>query len=156
MMKKNAAADPAAMSAAKLAYLGDAVLEVLVRRRIVEEGTAHPSEAALSYVTAAAQSDALERILPHLTEIEADVYRRGRNCVHANVPKKATVAQYRRATGFEALFGYLYLTGDTARTVTLFAAAYPQSVDPGEGPANLPPLTVTETSRAGYTETETK
>lgn len=125
MMKMNAAADPAAISAAKLAYLGDAVLEVLVRQRLVESGAEHPSEAALSYVTAAAQSNAVERILPLLTETEEDVYRRGRNCVHANVPKKATVAQYRRATGFEALFGYLHLTGDTARTVTLFAAAYP-------------------------------
>ena len=128
--------EAAAISAAKLAYLGDAVLEVLVRRRIVEAGTEHPSEAALSYVTAAAQSDALEHILPLLTETEEDVYRRGRNCVHANVPKKATVAQYRRATGFEALFGYLHLAGDTARAEMLFEAAYPHSEKPAVAPAN--------------------
>lgn len=115
-----------AVSAASLAYLGDAVLEVLVRSRIVKDGVQKPSEASLAYVTAAAQSDAAERILPLLTEEEDAIYRRGRNCVHANVPKKATVAQYRRATGFEALFGYLHLIGDGARIEELFRAAYPE------------------------------
>ena len=100
-------------------------MEVLVRHRIVADGAQKPSEASLAYVTAAAQSDAVERILPLLTEEEDAVYRRGRNCVHANVPKKATAAQYRRATGFEALFGYLHLLGDTARIRALFDAAYP-------------------------------
>ncbi|MBR2848735.1 MAG: ribonuclease III [Clostridia bacterium] len=117
--------DAAAVSAAQLAYLGDAVLEVLVRRRLIGESHRKPSEEALSYVTAAAQSDAAERILPLLTEHEDAAYRRGRNCVHANVPKKATMAQYRRATGFEALFGYLHLIGDTARIEVLFEMAYP-------------------------------
>lgn len=117
--------EASSVSAASLAYLGDAVLEVLVRHRVVMDGVQKPSEASLAYVTAAAQSDAVERILPLLTEEEDAVYRRGRNCVHANVPKKATVAQYRRATGFEALFGYLHLLGDTARIRTLFDAAYP-------------------------------
>lgn len=118
--------------AAHLAYLGDAVLEVLVRRRLVREGAVHPSEEALRFVTAQAQSDALERILSCLTETEAAVYRRARNSVHANVPKRATVAQYRRATGFEALFGYLDLAGDTARMETLFAAAYPETEAEGK------------------------
>ena len=116
-----------AVSAASLAYLGDAVLEVLVRSRIVTAGENRPSEASLAYVTAASQSDAAERILPHLTEGEEAQYRRGRNCVHANVPKKATVAQYRRATGFEALFGYLHLIGEEDRIRELFAAAYPET-----------------------------
>ncbi len=125
MMEKRNSLDLSSVSAAQLAYLGDAVLEVLVRRRIVENGAQKPSEAALSYVTAAAQSDAVERILPLLTEEENAVYHRGRNCVHANVPKRATVAQYRRATGFEAVFGYLHLTGAAARMEFLFGAAYP-------------------------------
>lgn len=116
-----------AVSAASLAYLGDAVLEVMVRRRIVAGGVQKPSEASLAYVTAAAQSDAAERILSLLTEEEEAVYRRGRNCVHANVPKKATVAQYRRATGFEALFGYLHLIGEEMRLAELFRAAYPET-----------------------------
>ena len=115
----------AATSAAHLAYLGDAVLEVLVRRHLVLNNTPHPSETALAYVTAAAQSDALERILPHLTEEEEAIYRRARNSVHANVPKRATVAQYRRATGFEALFAYLYLAGESDRMDFLFRLAYP-------------------------------
>ncbi len=120
-------AEAAGRSAASLAYLGDAVLEVLVRSRIVEKGSQRPSEDALAYVTAGAQSDAAERILTSLTEEEEAVYRRGRNCVHANVPKKATVAQYRRATGFEALFGYLHLIGERERISFLFSLAYPES-----------------------------
>jgi ribonuclease-3 family protein len=116
--------EAAAVSAASLAYLGDAVLEVLVRCRIVAAGMEHPSETSLRYVTAAAQSDALERILPLLTEEEEAAFRRGRNCVHGNVPKKATQAQYRRATGFEALFGYLYVKGETERIRELFVLAF--------------------------------
>lgn len=116
------------ISAAKLAYLGDAVLEVMVRRMLVEtehDSKAHLSELALKYVTAAAQSEAYERVLPLLTEKEAEVLRRGRNNRHgANVPKNATYGQYRRATAFEALFGYLYITKDDARMRLLFEAAY--------------------------------
>ena len=119
-----------AYSSAQLAYLGDAVLEVMVRRQLVRSHAPHPSETALAYVTAAAQSDAVERILPHLTEEEEAVYRRARNSVHANVPKRATVAQYRRATGLEALFAYLHLTNNTERLETLFRLAYPDLAAP--------------------------
>ena len=115
---------PETAGAAALAYLGDAVWEVLVRRYLVRRGDPHPSEAALAFVTAAAQSDAVERILPCLTQEEEAVYRRGRNCVHANVPRHTTVMQYRRATGLEALFGYLDLRGERERMAQLFAAAY--------------------------------
>ena len=112
-------------SSAQLAYLGDAVMEVMIRRQLVLTQAPHPSETALAYVTAAAQSDAVERILPCLSEEEEAVYRRARNSVHANVPKRATVAQYRRATGLEALFAYLYLTKNTERLQELFRLAYP-------------------------------
>jgi ribonuclease-3 family protein len=64
------------------------------------------------------------RIEPHLTEEEAVVYRRGRNMGHGNVPKSASVAEYRRATGMEALFGYLHLTGQTERMETLFRVGF--------------------------------
>jgi ribonuclease-3 family protein len=67
----------------------------------------------------------MQRILPMLTEQEAAVYRRGRNNVHANIPKKATMAEYRAATGMECLFAYLYLTQSQARIDELFALAYP-------------------------------
>lgn len=112
-------------AAAQLAYLGDAVLERIIRRQIVLLCVNQPSEYALSYVTAAAQSEAVERILPELSEEEAAVYRRGRNTVHGNVPKHATMAQYRRATGFEALFGYLDLHGRYDRVEKLVRLAYP-------------------------------
>ena len=111
-----------------LAYLGDSVLEVLVRRYLVEEKglstSAHLNAAALDFVRASAQSEAVGRIEPHLTEEEAVVFRRGRNLGHGNVPKSASVAEYRRATGMEVLFGYLYLTGQTERTESLFRTGY--------------------------------
>jgi len=110
--------------AAQLAYLGDCVYELLVREYLVKRGCTKPSIESLSYVTAGAQSRALEKILPELTEGEEDAYRRGRNCVHNGVPKHSTVAEYRRATGFEALFGYLYAKGETARLRELFILAF--------------------------------
>lgn len=111
-------------SAASLAYLGDSVLEIFVRERLVLRGVKTPSVESLKYVTAPAQSEAVEKILPQLTEEESDVYRRGRNCVHSGVPKNATPAQYRRATGLETLFGYLYLSGENDRLRELFAVGY--------------------------------
>lgn len=112
------------ISAASLAYLGDSVLEIFVRERLVLRGVKTPSVESLKYVTAPAQSEAVEKILPQLTEEENDVYRRGRNCVHSGVPKNATPAQYRRATGLETLFGYLYLSGENDRLRELFAVGY--------------------------------
>jgi ribonuclease-3 family protein len=61
---------------------------------------------------------------PHLTEAEAAVYRRGRNMGHGNVPKSASVAEYRRATGMETLFGYLHVTGQADRIDALFRLGY--------------------------------
>lgn len=110
--------------AAQLAYLGDCVYELLVREYLVKKGCTRPSVEALAYVTASAQSKALEKLLPVLTEGEEDAYRRGRNCVHGNTPKHSTVSEYRRATGFEALFGYLYVKGKTARLRELFVLAF--------------------------------
>lgn len=116
-------------SAASLAYLGDAVWEVQIRLRLVCRGSRRPSEESLAYVTAEAQSDAAERLLPHLSEEEEDAYRRGRNCVHGNVPRHATVAQYRRATGLEALFGYLALSGRQSRIEELMTLAFPENAE---------------------------
>ncbi len=106
-----------------LAYLGDCVLELLVREKLILDGEGHIHERALSYVTAVAQSNAYERIAPLLTEDEADVYKRGRNNTHS-APKSASHAQYSRATGFECLFAYLHLTGESERMKELFAKAY--------------------------------
>jgi ribonuclease-3 family protein len=114
-----------------LAYLGDSVLELLVREHLVSAGlstAAHLNEVARAYVTAPRQAEAMERLQPHLTEDEAAVYRRGRNNIHANVPKSATVGQYRAATGMECLFGALYLQGRMDRARELFSLAYPGEV----------------------------
>lgn len=111
-----------------LAYLGDSVLEVMVRTHLVTERglstSAHLNRAALDFVRASAQSDAMERIEPLLTEDEAGVYRRGRNMGHGNIPKSASMAQYRRATGMEVLFGYLSLQGREDRIRELFRIGY--------------------------------
>ena len=116
-------------SSAQFAYLGDAVFEVFVRERLVKEGVKSPSVRSLEYVTAAAQSAAADRIEPLLTEEEKDVFRRGRNDVHTGVPKSASPAEYRRATGFESLFGYLFLTGQTKRAAELFDTAFPRETN---------------------------
>ena len=116
-------------SSASLAYLGDAVFEVFVRERLVREGVKTPSVKSLEYVTAAAQSAAADRIADLLTEDEKDVFRRGRNDVHTGVPKSAKPAEYRRATGFESLFGYLFLAGRTDRAAELFDTAFPRDTE---------------------------
>ena len=76
--------------------------------------------ATVRYVAAPAQAAAMERLLPLLTDEEADVYRRGRNTAPHSVPRAATRAQYQSATGLEALFGWLYLQGRTDRLNQLF------------------------------------
>ena len=120
----------AELSSQALAYLGDSVLELCVREHLLRAGlstAAHLNAASRNFVTATAQAQAMGRILPLLTEQEAAVYRRGRNNVHANIPKKATMAEYRAATGMECLFAYLYLSENQARIDELFALAYPAS-----------------------------
>ncbi len=120
------------VSSAHLAYLGDAVFEVFVRERLVKEGVKSPSVKSLEYVTAAAQSAAADRLEPLLTGEEKDVLRRGRNDVHTGVPKSAKPAEYRRATGLESLFGYLFLTDQTKRAAELFDTAFPRENKEGE------------------------
>ena len=117
-------------STASLAYLGDCVIELLVRERLVRQGLASSAalnKKALEYVKATAQAQAMKRLLPLLTDEEAGAFRRGRNIGHTNTPKSATVAEYRSATGMEALFGYLHLAGREERMRELFDAAYPET-----------------------------
>lgn len=116
--------DPFQMPAASLAYLGDAVYEIQVRTALVAAGVTRPSVASLRYVTATAQCQVVDKVLPQLNEKEADIYRRGRNCVHNMPPKSCTMAEYRRATGLEALFGYLWLSGDTERLAELCSIGF--------------------------------
>ena len=107
-----------------LAYLGDVMFELLVRERLVRDGSRKPSVDALAYVTAPAQSAAAEKLTPLLTEEEEGVFRRGRNSVKSGYPKHASPAEYKRATGFEALLGYLYLIGREDRARELFDAVF--------------------------------
>ena len=114
-------------STAALAYLGDSVLEVLVREELVKEGLSSSrslNAKALEYVKASKQAEAMKNILPLLDEEENAVFHRGRNMGHTNIPKSATVAEYRSATGMETLFGYLHLLGRHERMRELFNAAY--------------------------------
>ena len=120
------------ISTAALAYLGDSVLEVCVREMLVKKGVSSAknlNSVALRFVKAEAQADAIMKILPILTEEENAAYRRGRNIGHTNVPKSATVGQYRMATGFEALFGYLWLTDKKDRINELFLLAYEDKIN---------------------------
>ena len=115
------------ISTPALAYLGDSVVELCVRTMLVKKGVSSSKRLnalALNYVTAKAQAEAVAKILPLLSEEENAVYHRGRNIGHTNVPKSASVAEYRMATGFEALFGYLHLAGRRERIDELFEIAY--------------------------------
>ena len=110
-----------------LAYLGDCVIELLVREHLVGlgiSGSGNLNRASLAFVKASAQCKAMQNILPMLTEEETAIYKRGRNMSSGNVPKSATMAEYRTATGMEALFGYLHLQNDRERMVELFRVAY--------------------------------
>ena len=116
------------ISTPALAYLGDCVLEMQVRERLVCKGlskSGHLNSEALRFVRASAQAAAMERLLPLLNETEMQYYKRGRNSGHLNVPKSASPAQYRMATGMEVLFGYLHLSRQGERIAELFEAAYP-------------------------------
>lgn len=115
------------VSPAALAYLGDAVIEVWVRERLVRSGisgTRELNSAALEYVTAPRQAAAMKSILPILNEEESAIFRRGRNIGHTSLPRRASAAEYRSATGFEALMGYLHLNGRAERIEALLTAAY--------------------------------
>ena len=117
------------MSAAALAYLGDSVLEALIRERLILSGaqkSAKLNSEALKYVTAVNQARAFANIENMLTENEAQIFRRGKNSSHLNIPKSASPIEYKTATGFEAIFGYLHLLSDKERIIQLFDAAYPE------------------------------
>ena len=109
-----------------LAYIGDGVFDLIIRSVVVGNGNTSPNKlhqhtsGIVKATTQAAMVDALEDIL---TEEEADVYRRGRNAKSHSVAKNASVGEYRKATGFEALIGYLYLDGQMERIVELVKIA---------------------------------
>ena len=104
------------------AYIGDGVFELIIRTILVMKGNCPVNrllKKASSLVKAGAQSAIMEVIEEELTPEELSVYRRGRNAHSPTMAKHATMADYRRATGFEALMGYLYLKEDYTRMLTL-------------------------------------
>ena len=105
-----------------LAYIGDGVYELIIRTILVKKGNCPVNrlhKKASSLVKAGAQSAIMEVIEEKLTPEELSVYRRGRNAHSPTMANHATMADYRRATGFEALMGYLYLKEDYTRMLTL-------------------------------------
>ncbi len=114
------------LSPLQLAYIGDSVFDLMVRGRALRSGKRlhHMHLIASAQVNATAQARTLERLMPHLTETEADMVRRGRNA-HARhqAPKSASQADYAASTGFEALLGMLYVTGQEARLESLLDLA---------------------------------
>ena len=106
-----------------LAYIGDAVFELFVRNKLIEEGNAHVNQLhkrATKYVKAAAQSVMYHKLLAVLTDEELSVLKRGRNAKSFTKAKNATITDYRHATGVEALFGYLFIKGEMNRLAELF------------------------------------
>lgn len=105
-----------------LAYIGDAVYDLLIRTEVVAEGNTQVNKyhrQVSSIVKAESQAELMHWMLGVLTEEERDVYRRGRNANSHTKAKNATMGNYHRATGFEALIGYLYLTEQYARITDL-------------------------------------
>ena len=115
-------------SSASLAYLGDCAIELCVREYLVKEkgfsSSAKLNKEALQFVKASRQAEAMKNIIDILTEEETAVFHRGRNMGHSNTPKSATMAEYRSATGMEALIGWLYLAKRQDRINELFRLAY--------------------------------
>lgn len=111
-----------------LAFIGDTVWEAFVRDKIFPEYMGHSAavlhKVCVEFVRAEAQSDAMEALLGELSEEEIRIFKRGRNQKSGHVPRNTVLADYRRATGFEALMGFLYLTGQTERLNHLMALAF--------------------------------
>ena len=125
MENEKRAMDYASLS---LAYIGDGVYELYVRSRIIKEHPDLPAhklhKEAIKYVSAEAQSRSIEAMLPHLTERENAQFKRGRNAKSPTSAKNASIVDYRRATGFEALIGFLYINKEHERLDELMAVAY--------------------------------
>ena len=105
-----------------LAYIGDGIYDLIIRTVVVNRGNTQANKLhrkTSSLVKAAAQSAMVDAMMELLTEEEKAVYKRGRNAKSATMAKNATMADYRKATGFEALMGYLYLENQWERMVYL-------------------------------------
>ena len=115
--------NPKQLSPQTLAFIGDTVYDMLTRECLVCEANRPVGELnkrKVELVNCETQSKAVKKLIPMFTEDELSVYKRGRNAFTKNTPKNADVADYHAATGLEALFGYLYLSGEISRLNELF------------------------------------
>ena len=114
--------DVRAYSPLTLAYIGDAIYDLVIRSVVVERGNRAANDLhkrTTRYVKAEAQAKMIMALAEELTEEEEAVYKRGRNAKAYTSAKNATIGDYRKATGFEALMGFLYLTEQTDRMLYL-------------------------------------
>ena len=114
--------DPNTLSPLVLAYVGDSVFDLYIRSMLVfyEKGNVNKlHRAATSYVRSGSQARIAKDVSEILDDKEKDILRRGRNAHSGYVPKNAVVSEYRYATGFEALIGYLYLKGNIERLMEI-------------------------------------
>lgn len=115
-------ADIRTYSPLALAFLGDTVFEQIIRTIIVSKGNVSPKklhQSTISYVNAKAQAQIMDNIIDELTEEEREIYRRGKNSSPGHKAKSAALSEYLKATGFEAVVGYLYLTDNYTRALEL-------------------------------------
>lgn len=118
--------DPDQIGPLKLAYIGDAVYELIIRTILMDErdrSVKKMNKNAQKLVNATTQARIAEVIVPHLSKSENAVYHRGRNAKTSSVSKHSDIHDYRIATGLEAVFGYWYLTGRTERAVDMLKNA---------------------------------
>ncbi|UFJ40634.1 ribonuclease III [Brevibacillus humidisoli] len=127
MQKEELSRDPAQTNPLVLAYLGDATYAHCVRYHLIARGMVKPNllhKETTRYVSARAQANILLSLIPHLTEEEMAVVKRGRNAKSGSVAKNADIVDYRHATAFEALVGYLYLMEREERLAQIVEYAF--------------------------------
>lgn len=119
--------EPRQLSPLVLAYIGDSIYDLVIKTYLLDSKGNMPvnklNKISSSLVKAQTQSEMIGKIEPMLNETEEGVYKRGRNAKSYTSAKNATIGDYRRATGFEALMGYLYLSGEYTRMLELIKAA---------------------------------
>jgi len=114
-----------------LAYIGDSIFDLIIRTIVVGKGNTKASQLhkrTSQVVKASAQSQMVEKLLPLMTQEEETIYKRGRNAKSPTMAKNATMAEYRRATGLEALMGFLYLNNQFERIVELIQTAMNEEI----------------------------
>lgn len=120
--QNDALGDPGQIQPLVLAYIGDAVHNLFIRHYLISTSRAQVNQlhkASVSYVAAHWQSEVIHNIFPQLTEKEQSIVKRGRNAKSASVPKNADITEYKYATGFEALVGYLFLNKELDRLMEI-------------------------------------